>query len=92
VIEGWIILLMMPMMLMMFPPGPPYTSCDVGYVYYHRHYQLYTRNPRQMGISHADDGRFGSSAHHQHHQQNYGETSSAEPLRFGIISKLGPNK
>jgi hypothetical protein len=65
-------MLMMPTMPMMFSPGSPskfsnFRHCHIiiGII------SLYNRNPRQMGISRADDATRGSSAHHQHHQQNW---------------------
>ena len=69
--RGVSILLMMPTMPMMFSPGSHRTLTRVVLSFYHRHHQLYIRNPRQMGISPADDAHRRSSAHHQHHQQNW---------------------
>jgi hypothetical protein len=68
-----------------FPPGPHtthgrwVTDIIIGIISY------ILETPVKW--ARADDGRFGSSAHHQHHQQNCGEASSAKTAVCNIISK-----
>jgi hypothetical protein len=66
----------------LFPTRVTPFLLPVSIAHTHLLYLLYSRKPRQMAISCADEGSFGSSAHHLH--------TSAFLLVQGLLVRAQP--